>query len=233
MWRGCPATSILPPTMCACIRSRTMLSFGFVINLVPSSGNNLVPTSGHQIWYPLLGTKSGTHFWSPLCSKLYSILSAKLGTHFLAPNLVPTSGRQIWYPLLGTKSGTHFWCHVECFFLVQTLSIPGLAFVSATPACPPHFHPPRSHPPPLCYRAWCHDWLGSNRTNHGTLSLLKASLAGHMVRVLARLSALARNLFGKKCSSIKYQFASYNPTVGEHFDSAILPFIFSTYFWAP
>ena len=111
-------------------------------------GPNLVPTSGGQIWYPLLGTKSGTHFWSPLCSKLYSILSAKLGTHFLAPNLVPTSGRQIWYPLLGTKSGTHFWCHVECIFLVQTLSIPGLAFVSATPACPPHFHPPRSHPPP-------------------------------------------------------------------------------------
>ena len=157
MWRGCPLTSILPPTMCARIRSRTMLSFGFVINLVPSSGNNLVPTSGGQIWYPLLGTKSGTHFWR----------------------------------------------HVEYIFLVQTLSIPGLAFVSATPACPPHFHPPRSHPPPLCYRAWCHDWLGSNRTNHGTLSLLKASLAGHMVRVLARLSALARNLFGKKCSSIK------------------------------
>ena len=73
--------------------------------------------------------------------------------------------------------------------------------------------PTKISSPPLCYRAWCHDWLGSNRTNHGTLSLLKASLASHMVRVLARLSALARNLFGKKCSSIKYQFASYNPTV--------------------
>ena len=113
MWKGCPLTSILPPTMCARIRSRTMLSFGFVINLVPSSGNNLVPTSGGQIWYPLLGAKFGTHFW--------------------APNLVPTSGATL-----------------NAFFLLQTLSTPGLAFVSATPACPPHFHPPRSHPPPRC-----------------------------------------------------------------------------------
>ena len=167
-------------------------------------GPNLVPTSGGQIWYPLLGTKSGTHFWSPLCSKLYSVLSAKLGTHFLAPNLVHTSGRQIWYPLLGTKSGTHFWCHVECIFFTPDFvhSRFGLRFCHTS--LPSTLPPTKiSSPPPLCYRAWCHDWLGSNRTNHGTLSLLKASLAGHMVRVLARLSALARNLFGKKCSSIK------------------------------
>ena len=103
---------------------------------VYSSTHNVCPYSIPHNAELRFCDKSGPQFWE------------QSGTYFWGPNLVPTSGGQIWYPLLGTKSGTHFWCHVECIFLLQTLSTPGLAFVSATPACPPHFHPPRSHPPP-------------------------------------------------------------------------------------